>query len=861
MSHWIVLGIGAIVAVWIWWIDRHSLIEIATWRRRMISILRLGSVGAVALALIGPTCEHTPDAIHLLHVVDVSESVGADAVTGAADQVAHLNSQLRSGDSAGILRFAMKPEVVATPADIKPFESSDSGTFIEDAISAAAALLPGHGHRKIVLHTDGNATRGDSALASSMAHDEGIEVHVVPISRAFTPEVILQTVDAPASATTGEVFNVNVSIASNVATTARIQWFQNRFLAGEKVVELKPGAQDFQLEALQAMNAIEQMEIVVISDGDSLAENNRAQFSVSTTGPPKVLIISDSTEDRVLAQTLEQAAIEVDVRPPQGLPVTVADLENFDLLVFQNVAASYISGSQSEMIRRWVRESGGGFLMLGGESSFGAGGYAASGIEEMLPLRSEHEDARDIPSVALLVILDRSGSMNAPLPSGETKMALANQGAALAFQVLGRDDYFGLFAVDTVVHPVVPLTRSPPVSNTVDRILSVNSAGGGIYVYTSLAEGFRALRQVPAALKHIILFSDAADAEEQFAGQTTGSESGASAVDLVSAMLTESITTSVVALGEETDPHTNFLRSLAQRGGGRFYLTNDALNLPRIFTTETMQVAKSSITEEPLLVTATSVHPMLDGIDWSSAPFLLGYNLTRIQPGADLHLLSENGDPLLATWRYGIGSVAGFTSDASARWASEWLRWPGFGKFWPQVVRSIMRQPDDSGLNLVVERNDGMLSVELSATDAGGAFVNQLDPVIALTTQGGEAALRQTAPGIYTGSIEADPQLSIAGVLQVAGREGTKVFALPPQRDEELLRLEPDLIELQQIADAGGGSVNPGLDQLLNRDGVGGSKRHELAPWLLLLAASFYLSEVFLRRTARRPQATIPKPT
>jgi len=134
------------------------------------------------------------------------------------------------------------------------------------------------------------------------------------------------------------------------------------------------------------------------------------------------------------------------------------------------------------------------------------------------------------------------------------------------------------------------------------------------------------------------------------------------------------ITTSVVGLGTPADKDVEFLKQLAQTGGGRFYLTSDALTLPQIFSTETMRVAQNSMVEEPVnAVPVKQNAPVLDGIDWTQAPLLLGYNVTKLKPTADMLLATDKGDPLLVTWRYGAGEVAAFTSDAKSRWAPEWI--------------------------------------------------------------------------------------------------------------------------------------------------------------------------------------------
>ncbi len=171
-------------------------------------------------------------------------------------------------------------------------------------------------------------------------------------------------------------------------------------------------------------------------------------------------------------------------------------------------------------------------------------------------------------------------------------------------------------------------------------------------------------------------------------------------------MLANRITLSVVALGNEEDKDTVFLRQLAAQGGGRFYLTADATTLPRLFTTETMRAAESSLREDAFLAQPTE-NTVLTGINWAESPLLLGFNTTKLKPGAELLLTTENKDPLLAEWRFGLGQVAAFTSDAKARWASEWLGWPGYGKFWTEVARLLVRPAERRDLEVRLEEQGG----------------------------------------------------------------------------------------------------------------------------------------------------------
>jgi hypothetical protein len=262
-----------------------------------------------------------------------------------------------------------------------------------------------------------------------------------------------------------------------------------------------------------------------------------------------------------------------------------------------------------------------------------------------------------------------------------------------------------------------------------------------------MVEAFAQLRDVPARIKHVILFSDAADAEEKSGGEMgDGAKGGGSSLDLASAMLSSKITTSVVALGLETDRDTGFLRQLAERGNGRFYLTSDATTLPQIFSTETMKVAQSSLVEEPFQAVAVRTHPILGGVDWTQSPLLLGYNSTKPKPAADILLTSERGEPLLVMWRYGLGQAAAFTSDAKARWASEWLGWPGYGKFWAQLVRGLMRKSDRAGFAIATAEEGDRLTLKIDAVKPDGGFLNQLPITVhALRQEVGSAGVPASA--------------------------------------------------------------------------------------------------------------------
>src|SRR6185436_9438323 len=117
---------------------------------------------------------------------------------------------------------------------------------------------------------------------------------------------------------------------------------------------------------------------------------------------------------------------------------------------------------------------------------------------------------------------------------------------------------------------------------------------------------------------------------------------------------------------------------------------------------------------------------VIRSIDWKNAPFLFGYIVTTPKPNASVSLLTERGDPLLASWRFGLGKTAAFMSDAKSRWAADWLRWPGYAQFWAQLVRDVMRTSQDRGAETTLAVNGDEGSILIDNTTDAGEFVNGL---------------------------------------------------------------------------------------------------------------------------------------
>jgi hypothetical protein len=335
-----------------------------------------------------------------------------------------------------------------------------------------------------------------------------------------------------------------------------------------------------------------------------------------------------------------------------------------------------------------------------------------------------------------------------------------------------------------------------------------------------------------------------------------GIQTGGNSLDLASAMLAAKITTSVVGLGTEQDKDTPFLRQLAERGSGRFYLTDDATTLPQIFSTETMKVAQSSLIEEPFLAVPAAKSPITAGVDWPQSPLLLGYNATKPKPTAEILLTTERGEPLLATWRYGLGQAAAFTSDAKSRWAAEWLAWPGYGKFWPQLVRALMRKTDQSNFQVNTSEMGNRLELTIDAIKPDGTFRNQMPVSVNMLRADGTTETRpaeQEGPGQYRVSFDLPTEgTSIFSVSSPDLPDGGYVFGHTRSYPQEFLRTETNEPLLHTLVSLGGGKFSPSPAEVFSRPTVAARTQKDLTNYFLEAALLLLPLDIWLRRRTWR---------
>jgi hypothetical protein len=474
----------------------------------------------------------------------------------------------------------------------------------------------------------------------------------------------------------------------------------------------------------------------------------------------------------------------------------------------------------------YVRDLGGGFILAGGENTYGGGdGYSETDIEKILPITFDAK--RPHRSVAMIVVLDKSGSMGGP------DFAFTKEAARAPLELLTNTDSFGVLAFDSDYFWAAPF-QSAENREDIAHAISTIIPGGETDIYPPLEEAYMQLLNDPSEVKHVILLSDGHTAKDPF--QMLGEK-----------MAAANITISTVALGTGADK--DLLANIARWGKGRAYFVNDAKRVPQVFQDESELTIGTTLREGPFTPVVKKEAQLLKGIDFKTAPRLLGYVATKPKEKAQVLLESDRKDPVLARWQYGLGKTAAFTSDLKDRWAVDWLRWNGYSKFWSQLVRQTMRAHDDSQLNLRVVRDGDHARVTIDAIEKDGEFRNQINSqlrVLAPDQLVADVPIHQIGPGSY----EADVALTQNGayVFRLVGEDGGASRTLTYSYPDEYHFYPPSIEALRALSIETNGKFQPQPADIFTTHGETAASPVQLWPYLVGLALLLYVCDVFLRR-------------
>ncbi|MEO6600773.1 MAG: VWA domain-containing protein [Polyangiaceae bacterium] len=841
--------------------------------QQVLSVLfRLAFLGLLGLGLARLVRSEETHKVCTVLLIDVSDSVPDEALGDARKAIEAYVKAKGTDDQLKLVTFAERPRLIelyhderaALPAaaDLRhrgpDGKRLTAGSDIRAALALSYGLFPPGYLKRVVLLSDGLETDGDLLAEANRARGFGVTLYTVPYRRPPPGEVALRSLSVPDKVDVGQTFELVADVYASRATHAKARLYQGEALNGldgVRDLDLQPGRNELKFKSVVRVGG-EVTYSLKLDDiaSDTFKDNNAFSVTVDVPGRPTVLYVEGQPQRAsYLMSALNAQQFDVDLRPAAAFPASLRELERYDFVILSDVPQEAFPLPAQELTERYVRDLGGGFLFAGGEAGYGLGGWAHSTIERLLPVRMDAEHRKEVPGVAMVLVIDRSGSMTG-LP-----MEMAKAACKATLSTLQGDDLLEVIAFDST--PVRYVKMQPSryrarIQNDIQRI----QPGGGTEIFSSLDMAYQDLSVVQARKKHVILLTD---------GQapTQGIK------DLVQAMLSESITVTTVGLGEGANQ--DLLRLIADTGGGRFHSVPDPNSLPKIFTRETELIAQQAAVEDWFPVQQVATADFLKGIAINGAPLLHGYVATQLKPApAQLILQSERGDPILARWRAGLGWAVAWTSDVKNNWSVDWLRWSGFSKFWGQLVREHMRVKHHRELDMKTEILGSDVHAVVDAFTADERFDNGIVSKLIVTGPGSgpnatrkELAMRQTAPGRYEATFPLDHYGSFLLRAEHAkvGENGelkslaTSYGHVSNPYPREYASFDPDLERLTRAALAGGGTVDPLPSKVFDPAGQKIVSYRPLWNRFVLAALAMFLLDLLVRRVRFFDRKFLPK--
>ncbi len=742
-----------------------SLVDAPAWKQWLTFILRVGGFVCLLIALCRPFAFTDHHDIHVVFLVDVSQSVELDSAIEATEEIETAVGQLRGNDSwsvssvaAGVRGFPSVQELRESLVGWKTVGSDDRyrrESRLAAAILQARQEFPSAKVKRLVLYSDGQETNDSLDSALRQLREENVEVFFNPVKALAKSEVAVESLTPSSSrAYFGEVVRMTVGVRSNHDGKGKLRMVHRGVVVQDQDIEYRANRLNrFYFDVDMVTSGASQWTVELVAAEDHFPINNSRTCTLTVRGQPRILFLHQQEQQlRPILRSLQEQDFSVEVRGKLGVPDSISELLSFDAVVLADLPATVLTQRQMELLKQYVVDFGGGLAMLGSENSFGLGGYHRTPVEEVLPLVSRYEKEREKPSLAMVLVIDKSGSMEG-LP-----IMLAREAAKSAVELLSPRDQIAVVGFDSeplIVSEMRLAVERDLINGSIDTL----AAGGGTSMYPAMLVARDMLESTPAKIRHMICLSD---------GHTTNEDHES----LTQAMADSGITVSTVALG---DADRALLARIAEIGRGRYYETNDPNAVPQIFASETIQASRSAIKEDLFGAVQTGFHPALAGFHDADLPFVLGYVLTQAKPTAQVLMVSDAGDPLLAVGRFGLGTGIAWSSDLSEKWAGEWLAWGDCGKFWGQVLRSLIRPKNSDGMFVEARTVGDQWNLTIHKRDLNGVPESKVNWEMAIIDADGQIEVGQvleTGLGRYHASVP------------VAGRSTLSVRLRDPDADQ-----------------------------------------------------------------------------
>jgi Mg-chelatase subunit ChlD len=675
----------------------------------------------LALLLLGyPMLRQPRRALDLLVVLDRSRSIAESGRAKQDELLKLVPRQLKPGDRLGVITFNTRPYLeslsdTGTPPAALAIPYSPEASDLAGALEFALAQAAPQRRTRVLLLSDGEYTGADPRPLARLAAQQGVALDYRDLPRLEAFNLAVSDAELPDQVEAGATFRVLFHVQASEATAGRYRVYRNGrivgqeqgqgwhafdFAQGENLIEFRD---TLQVAAIHAYKL--EVEAIPREREQVFADNTAEQFT-RVLGERPLLLVNHTGAPDNLARVLAAGGVKTHAVAIGNYRLRLPQLTGYKAVILNNVPLTGLGLQQIEDLRDYVLQEGGGLLVTGGATSFASGGYYKSPLEPMLPVRLEDRQQSKRVSTAFSIAMDRSGSMAITTPSGKQKIELAANAAAECITLMSPADSISVIPVDSAAHVFVEQRPVDDPTPILSKVRSIESMGGGIFIYEALAAAGEQIIHAPQLNKHILLFADAADSEEPGDYKR-----------LLEQFKQAGITVSVVGLGTEHDSDAELLKDVARRGGGSIYFTDNADQLVQFFTADTLTYTRNSFVKEtaPVKVrpAARALAPEQAWADFKAG----GYNLLFPAEQAEVALQTADSDqaPILAFWQRELGRVAALAFDTDGAFSAT----PNYAGITLAATHWVLggEVEDAAGARVSVTGGQAHVRLELSAEE------------------------------------------------------------------------------------------------------------------------------------------------
>lgn len=792
------------------------------------------------LALCGITIQKTAQRVTTLFAVDLS-----DSTKQAQDSVKTFLKQAENNrtdeDSVGLLCFGgdavleqfSENHTVTMPQTFLSYVQKNA-TNISAVLNLATSIMPEQTRKRIVLISDGIETVGDAYAQSKLLQAQGITVDVFSLQSEEEPEVQLSALQVSSLINKNTEYDVTLQISSNIDTNANVKLFKGNSLIANETIAVSKGESNIVFSDSTENGGSILYRAELTAEQDTLSQNNKAYAYCYITDVAQILLVEHSGSGSVWEDFLQNSQVAVTKTGVENVPITVEQLNQYDGIILADISAENMPNGFMDALESYIKTTGGGLFVTGGENSFALGGYYKTKLEDILPVEMELKTEGENNSLGMVMVIDRSGSMEGG-SYGISKIEMAKEACIRSLSSFMPGDCLGVIAFDDIAQWAVPFQTVQDNIESIRMGIGSIQPGGGTSILPGLNTAYEVLKDANTKQKHIILLTDG-QAEQ------TGYDS------VIEKMNQSGITLSSVAVGTGAD--AALLKRLAEQGGGRYYFTNEFSDLPEIFAKETLLAGKEYINNRTFYPKQKNASAIMADID--SVAELYGYVGTTAKPRADVVLESDKQEPILATWQYGLGRTAVWTSDVSGQWSKDWLNSAQGRQILQNSISWVMKKQSskDVTATAVIEGEKSLLTVEMaydeSVTEVKGTVVSNDNRTY-------DVVLNRTAPNRYAGSMDTVAEGGYILNLQITNEQGQTEnvntgFAIAYPKEYDRRSWGKGDILLNRIAEITGGRILTNGENVFTEKPQAVSDTKDLTTLFLILAFLFFFIDVFFRR-------------